>query len=91
MDVPDKLATRLELWRSRGRVFREGAELFGTASWVAVLLGQGVIPEDYEPAADAFDDVFINDRMEKMRLSYRRMAEQMPTHADFIARLCPAP
>ena len=45
MEVPDKLAAKLDLWRSKGRIFREGAELFGTDSWVAVLLGQGIIPE----------------------------------------------
>jgi len=28
--------------------------------------------------------------MEKMRLSYRRMAEHMPMHGHFIARVCPA-
>ena len=91
MEVPDKLASKLELWRSKGRLFREGKELFGTASWVAVLLGQGIAPEDHEPAADALDEAFIADRLDRMRVSYRRMAEQMPTHAEFIARACAAP
>ena len=81
----------IELWKSKGRLFREGKELFGTASWVAVLLGQGIVPDDHEPAADALDETFIADRLDRMRLSYRRMAEQMPTHAQFIARACPAP
>ena len=90
MDVPDKLASKLELWRSKGRIFREGAELFGTASWVAVLFGQGVVPEDYEPAADAMDAAQLTDVIDRMRLSYRRTAEQMPPHAEFIARACRA-
>jgi len=90
MDIPDKLESKLELWRSKGRIFREGAELFGTPSWVAVLLGQGIVPEEPEPAADALDSTFVADALEKMRTSYRAMAEQMPTHADFIARACKA-
>jgi tryptophan halogenase len=90
MDVPDKLAARLDLWRSKGRIFREGAELFGTPSWVAVLLGQGIVPEDYEPAADAMEAAKLSDVIDRMRLSYRQTAEQMPTHAEFIARACPA-
>ena len=52
MEVPDSLATKLELWRAKGRIFRQGRELFGTASWVAVLLGQGIVPEEQEPAAE---------------------------------------
>src|SRR5215218_5427387 len=38
MTVPDGLARKIELWRAKGRVFREGRELFGTASWAAVML-----------------------------------------------------
>jgi tryptophan halogenase len=90
MDVPDSLAAKLELWRAKGRLFREGKELFGTPSWVAVLLGQGFAPDEQEPALDAIDPDMAAAAMEKMRLSYRRMAEHMPAHADFIAGACPA-
>ena len=64
---PTRLAAKLELWRSKGRVFREGRELFGTASWVAVLLGQGIVPEEVEPAALAVDPALIADALDKMR------------------------
>ncbi|HEX8064653.1 MAG TPA: tryptophan halogenase family protein [Allosphingosinicella sp.] len=90
MDVPDSLARKIELWRAKGRVFRAGRELFGTASWAAVMLGQGLVPEEHEPAADALDPDMIADALDKMRLSYVRMAEHMPRHGDFIARSCPA-
>jgi tryptophan halogenase len=88
MSVPDSLSAKLDLWRAKGRLFREGFELFGTASWVAVLLGQGIVPDDYEPAADALDPAVIADAMDKMRLSYRSMAEHMPMHGDFVGRAC---
>jgi tryptophan halogenase len=90
MDVPDSLAGKLDLWRAKGRLFREGKELFGTASWVAVLLGQGIVPEEQEPAANALDPAMIADALDKMRLSYSRMAEHMPLHGEFVARACPA-
>ena len=87
MEIPDSLAAKLELWRSKGRLFREGRELFGTASWVAVLLGQGGVPEETEPALAAIDPAMASDALDKMQLSYRRMAENMPSHADFIAQV----
>jgi tryptophan halogenase len=90
MEVPDSLAGKLELWRSKGRLFREGRELFGTASWVAVLLGQGIVPEEQEPAANALNPAMIADALDKMRLSYSSMAANMPSHADFVSRACPA-
>jgi len=90
MDIPDSLRSKIELWRSKGRLFREGRELFATPSWVAVMLGQGIVPQEQEPAADALDEDHIADALDKMRLSYRRMAESMPTHGEFIARSCAA-
>jgi tryptophan halogenase len=91
MDVPGSLASKMELWNAKGRLFREGRELFATASWVAVMLGQGIVPAEHEPAADALDPDEIADAIDKMQLSYRRMAEHMPTHGEFIARTCAAP
>jgi tryptophan 7-halogenase len=88
MTIPDSLAAKLELWRAKGRLFREGRELFGTASWVAVLLGQGIVPAETEPAVDAIDPAMASDALGRMELSYRRMAESMPAHAEFVARAC---
>ena len=90
MEVPASLGTRIELWRAKGRLFREGRELFGTPSWVAVMLGQGIVPDEHEPAADALDAAVIADALDKMRESYRRMAEHMPAHGEFVARSCAA-
>ena len=90
MTVPDSLASKLELWQTKGRLFREGRELFGTASWVAVLLGQSIVPTQTEPAVEAIDANTISEALDKMRLSYSGMAEHMPTHADFISRVLAA-
>jgi len=90
MELPDKLASKLELWRSKGRLFRDGQELFGPASWVAVLLGQGVVPGEQDPVVMTIDAAVAADTLDKMHLSYLRMAEQMPPHAEFIARACAA-
>ncbi len=90
MEVPDTLASKMELWRSKGRLFRDGQELFGPASWVALLLGQGIVPEEQDPTVMAIDAAMASDMLDKMHVSYRRMAEHMPTHAGFIADACPA-
>jgi tryptophan halogenase len=90
MDIPDKLTAKLELWRSKGRIFREGAELFGTASWVAVLLGQGIVPHEPEPSANAPDEATVATLLDRMLASYCETAERMPSHAEFIAKACPA-
>jgi tryptophan halogenase len=88
MELPDKLASKLELWRSKGRLFRDGQELFGPASWVAILLGQGIVPEEQDPAVSKIDPAMTAEMIDKMHLSYRLVAEQMPPHAEFVAKAC---
>jgi tryptophan halogenase len=87
MSVPDNLARKIELWRAKGRIFRDGYELFATPSWVAVMLGQGIVPEDHEPAVDALDEEKVAAALEQMRLAYLQTAERLPTHGEFLAHI----
>ena len=58
---------------------------------MAVLIGQNVMPERYDPLVDSIpeDDVFR--AMEELRRTVRAAAESLPDHADFLARHCAAP
>src|SRR5919202_3159496 len=84
MSIPDKLASKIELFKDKGRVFRENYEMFSTTSWVAVMLGQGIVPEDYEPAVDALDEDRVSQALEQMRLAILDTAQRLPTHGEFI-------
>jgi tryptophan halogenase len=90
MDIPETLARKIALFRNKGRVFREGYDLFTMPSWVAVMLGQNIVPRDYEPVVDALDEGKVAEAMEEMRQGYLRIAEQLPAHAEFIAMTAPA-
>jgi tryptophan halogenase len=84
MDVPESLARKMELWRLHGRIFREGAELFGVTSWVAVMLGQNLWPEAYDPIADSLDEAKVAQAMAQMRGDFRRAAEALPSQEQFL-------
>ena len=90
MSVPETLQRKIELFRSKGRSFREGVELFDVTSWVAVLLGQNVVPNGYDPIADALDETRIAAALEQVRVSYAQAAQALPTHDEFIALTCKA-
>jgi tryptophan halogenase len=90
MAVPDSLRAKLTLWDAKGRLFREGQELFGTPSWVAVLLGQGIMPAATEPIAAALPDGYVNEVLGKMHESYAHFARHMPTHGEFLRANCDA-
>jgi tryptophan 7-halogenase len=87
MSIPASLERKIELWRAGGRVFRDEAELFATPSWVAVMLGQNIVPEHYEPLADALDEDKVAAAMEQMRQGYEATAQRLPTHGEFIAQI----
>ena len=84
MEIPDSLAEKVELWRRHGRIFREGAELFGVTSWVAVLLGQNIEPERYDTIVDSLDEAKVAQAMAQMRASYAAAASSLPTQEQFL-------
>jgi tryptophan halogenase len=90
MEVPDTLQTKIDLFRSRGRLFRYEDELFADANWIAVLIGQEVIPDSYDPLVDAVDMNAVRANFEKLRTRFRQAAESLPTHREFLNQCCAA-
>ena len=87
MAVPESLAHRLETFRKRGVVVNYRDGMFLDASWIAVYLGQRVIPETSDPRGEGLSDAGLMLRLSAMRDDYVRMAGQLPTQADFLERI----
>ena len=87
MAIPDTLAAKIELFRSRGHIFREHEELFTEVGWLQVLVGQGIIPQDCHPLADGVEPADLAAFMETLELLIAREVKQMPSYDDFIANL----
>ncbi|HEU4653513.1 MAG TPA: tryptophan halogenase family protein [Steroidobacteraceae bacterium] len=90
MSIPDSLKRKLKIFRAHGRVFRENNELFNDTSWFAVMIGQNVPSESYDPLVDALTEAEIRERMQSIRRAIAKSAEVMPTHEEFIAQNCAA-
>ena len=90
MAIPETLQRKIDLFRCHGRVFREDEELFQETSWIAVLMGQGIVPERHDPLAGIPDLEDLQRRLHGIREAYARAAAGMPTQAAFIDRNCRA-
>ncbi len=90
MAVPDSLAHRLELFRSRGRVVSYKDGLFLEPSWLALYFGQRIMPVAYDPLADALSDTELDRRTRDLRDRIERAVGNMPTHEQFLSTYCPA-
>ncbi len=87
MDLPDTLKHKLELFREHGRVFRYNNELFDIPSWVAVMLGQDVIPTAADPLVDAMPDAEVLRAIAELGAGYERTALKLPLASDYIERM----
>ncbi len=91
MDIPASLRHRIELFRETGRVFRAPGELFAENSWVQVMLGQGLVPEQHHPVADLMGDTELAAFLGGIRQQVDRAAQGLPSHQAYVARYCSAP
>lgn len=89
--LPTSLADRIALWREQGRVERDEHELFGESGWIAVLLGQGIIPSGYSNVADTIAEPKLARHLERIRTEIRRTVQTLDSHQKLIERLRAAP
>ncbi|RYD29197.1 MAG: tryptophan halogenase, partial [Lysobacteraceae bacterium] len=90
MPLPDTLNHKIALFRETGRIFRYEEELFARPSWVAVMLGQGIVPSTCDPIVATLPSGDVAHSLLSMQRAIHTAAEQMPTHQQFIAHYCAA-
>ena len=86
MDVPGELAYKIKHFEAAMRLVSPQDELFRNPSWLAVYLGQGVIPRAADALADARPQVDAAGHLRALREMMRAAAETFPSHDDFIAQ-----
>lgn len=87
LELPDSLTERLTAFRQRGIVvnYREG--MFLDASWVAVLLGQRVLPEAVDPMATRRPISHVKQSIERFGQDCARVARALPTQNAYLEQI----
>lgn len=91
MAIPETLQYKIDQFRAYGRIVAESVELFQNPSWLAVLEGQGVEPERYDPLVDERVHVDAPRILAGLRRVMEETALSMPSHGAYIDRHCRAP
>ena len=86
MTVPDSLQEKIELWRESGRVSKYSHGLFFEPSWIAVYVGQGLIPRQWDSRADSVDAAQLAQAMERLRADVASKVASMPDHSAYLDR-----
>lgn len=90
MEVPSSLSRRIELFKQCGRIFREDVDLFVENSWVQVLMGQGVTPEQYHPIANMMTKAELDHFLTGIKNSITKTVLGLPSHKDYLQSYCPS-
>ncbi len=91
VEPPDTLARTLEQFERRGRLPFFEEEIFDRNSWLAVLLGLGVIPKAVDAIAAGVDMDQASRAMQSYADRLARLPDRFPAYPDMLAKMRAAP
>lgn len=86
MSIPESLDRKIALFKERAQVENYRRGMFLEPSWVAVYLGQGVIPDNYHPTVDKLSPDQLQMAMNGIRESIHSYSQTMPTHMQSLQK-----
>lgn len=89
MTIPDSLEEQIELFKIHGHLRVDDKQLFKHDSWLAVLLGQGIVPSESAPILAFKNDIDLELTLSKMKSNMIETVEKMPSHEQFLQKHCP--
>ncbi|GEA06788.1 hypothetical protein KUL42_15490 [Alteromonas sp. KUL42] len=84
IELPDSLKHKIELFRENGNLFREQNDLFLESSWLQVMYGQGITPNDYHGLVNSVPNDQLNTMLTKLREIKKEPVSKLPTHDEYI-------
>lgn len=84
MQVPETLAQKIALFKSMGKIYLHDRELFNAESWAQVMLGQGLMPDNYHQFARLMKEQDLKQLLQELSLSVRNKVNLLPEHQTFI-------
>jgi tryptophan halogenase len=78
MAIPDTLRYKLDHFKALSRIVLTHGDLFQASSWLAVMLGQNVLPQGYDPIADVTDELLVNQQFTAMKQAIMSAVTNMP-------------
>ena len=87
MDVPDAVAANMAMFATTGRVRIPKDHPFPMQGWLAVMLGQGGLPDALDPALPDMPLAELARYVEESRQAVAAMVDTMPTQEAFLKLL----
>lgn len=85
--IPDSLAQRIALFREAAIAYQGQDDLFRVDSWVAVLTGQGVMPQRHHRMPAMLPPQQLQAALGDLQRNIENAVARMPTHAQRLAQI----
>ncbi|KQQ45770.1 tryptophan halogenase [Duganella sp. Leaf126] len=86
MAIPDTLAHQIALFRETGRVAILDRDGFAEPSFVAMMVGLGVMPKRHDPLADRVDLRVVHGHFAQLRDMIAQAVARMPSHGAYVTQ-----
>ena len=86
MEIPSLLQHKMDLFRESGKIVREFNDLFHESSWLQVMLGQGIEPQDYHPLANSMSEADLFEFLRRLKAIKNEPLSKLPSHDLFLEK-----
>ncbi len=86
MSLPDSLQQRIDAFRQTAHLLPYRQGLFMPVSWVAVCLGQGLLPDKIDPRVGNLDPTRVAQQLSHYKTHLHQQVMAMPEHASVIGQ-----
>ncbi|MBU2887497.1 tryptophan 7-halogenase [Gilvimarinus agarilyticus] len=84
MTIPGSLQNRIDLFKENAYINDDRRGLFLTASWLSVMVGQGLMPKYSGIEAESLQTDKLNGYLEEMKAYIAKEASTKPYHIDTL-------
>ncbi|MEJ2444241.1 MAG: tryptophan 7-halogenase [Exilibacterium sp.] len=84
LTLEDRLRHKIDLFSATGHVVNYMEGLFLEPSWIAVYLGQGLLPHSYDSRLDCCNQAQLQAQMRALHQSIANAAASMPLHRQIL-------
>lgn len=87
MDIPDTLSERLEIYKGQAKILADYYDLFRPMSWISVLAGMDVIPENSNPIINIVPPEFSINILRDVSVAIAEGVAKAPSHEAYLKQL----
>jgi tryptophan halogenase len=87
MVLPESLQEKIDAWNSRGYILRYEQGVFLPPSWVAVMMGQNLLPRGYDRRTDTMDFNDMFRRLAAIKDQSAIAVQNTPDQAAYLSRI----